>query len=127
MNVVMDKNEMNKNKMILQYCPNFYKIINFDFEDDSLTDKLISVYRKFIFTIDIKDMKEVKTANQIDKILAKYIEDHKFRKELKEGLMHFKISSSSSNILKSIVEGIISVFNQYEEGTTRKIYISRWI
>lgn len=118
---------MNKNKMILQYCPNFYKIINFDFEDDSLTDKLISVYKKFIFTIDIKDMKEVKTANKIDKILAKYIEDYQFRKELKNGLMQFKISNTSSNILKSIVEGIISVFNKYEEGSTRKIYISRWI
>lgn len=118
---------MNKNKMILQYCPNFYRIINFDFEDDSLTDKLISVYRRFIFSIDIKDMKEVKTANQIDKILAKYIEDCQFRKEFKDGLMHFKISNSSSNILKSIVEGIISVFNKYEEGTTRKIYIARWI
>ena len=105
----------------------FYKIINFDFEDDSLTDKLISVYKKFIFTIDIKDMKEVKTANKIDKILAKYIEDYQFRKELKNGLMQFKISNTSSNILKSIVEGIISVFNKYEEGSTRKIYISRWI
>ena len=93
---------MNKNKMILQYCPNFYRIINFDFEDDSLTDKLISVYRRFIFSIDIKDMKEVKTANQIDKILAKYIEDCQFRKEFKDGLMHFKISNSSSNILKSM-------------------------
>lgn len=124
----MNNNEMIlQNKMILQYCPNFYKIINFDFEDDSLTDKLISVYRSFIFSIDIKDMGEVKTANQIDKILAKYIEDFQFRKELKDGLMKFKISNSSNNILKSIVEGIISVFNKYEEGTTRKIYIARWI
>lgn len=124
----MNNNEMIlQNKMILQYCPNFYKIINFDFEDDSLTDKLISVYRRFIFSIDVKDMKEVKTANQIDRILAKYIEDFQFRKEFKDGLMKFKISNSSKNILKSIVEGIINVFNIYEEGTTRKIYIARWI
>lgn len=123
----MNENNMNKNKIILQYCPNFYKIINYDFEGDSLTDKLISVYRKFIFTIDIEDMKEVKIANQIDKILAKYIEDYQFRKELKNGLKNFKVTNSSSNILKAIVEGIISVFNKYEEGSTRKIYIARWI
>ena len=123
----MNENNMNKNKIILQYCPNFYKIINYDFEGDSLTDKLISVYRKFIFTIDIEDMKEVKIANKIDKILAKYIEDYQFRKELKNGLKNFKLNNSSSNILKAIVEGIISVFNKYEEGSTRKIYIARWI
>ncbi len=123
----MNENNMNKNKIILQYCPNFYKIINYDFEGDSLTDKLISVYRKFIFTIDIEDMKEVKIANKIDKILAKYIEDYQFRKELKNGLKNFKVNNSSSNILKAIVEGIISVFNKYEEGSTRKIYIARWI
>ena len=40
----MNENNMNKNKIILQYCPNFYKIINYDFERDSLTDKLINVY-----------------------------------------------------------------------------------
>lgn len=118
---------MNKNKMILQYCPNFYKIINFDFEDDSLTDKLISVYKKFIFTIDVENMEEIKIANKIDRILAKYIEDYQFRKEIKYGLMKFKIPTTSSNILKSIIEGIISVFNKYEEGSTRKIYIARWI
>ena len=118
---------MNKNKIILQYCPNFYKIINYDFERDSLTDKLINVYRRFIFTIDIENMEEVKTANQIDKILIKYIEDSQFRKELQNGLKNFKVTNSSSNILKAIVEGIISVFNKYEEGSTRKIYIARWI
>ena len=100
----MNENNMNKNKIILQYCPNFYKIINYDFEGDSLTDKLISVYRKFIFTIDIEDMKEVKIANQIDKILAKYIEDYQFRKELKNGLKNFKVTNSSSNILKAPVK-----------------------
>lgn len=123
----MNENNMNKNKIILQYCPNFYKIINYDFEGDSLTDKLIKVYKKFIFTIDIEDMKEVKIANQIDKILAKYIEDYQFRKELKNGLKQFRVTNLSSNILKAIVEGIISVFNKYEEGSTRKIYIARWI
>ena len=38
---------MNKNKQILKYCPNFYKIINFDFfEDDHFTEKLIAIYEE---------------------------------------------------------------------------------
>ena len=36
---------MKKNKQILKHCPNFYKIVNFEFfEDDKLSEK----YRKMI-------------------------------------------------------------------------------
>ena len=41
------------NKEIIKHCPNFYRIINFEFfEVDKLTEKLIGVYEKFIFSID---------------------------------------------------------------------------
>ena len=40
---------MKKNKLILTHCPNFYKIINFEFsEDDKITAKLIELYKEFI-------------------------------------------------------------------------------
>ena len=43
---------MNNNKLIIDNCPNFYKIINFDyFQDDLFTDKLIKIYRMYIFSI----------------------------------------------------------------------------
>ncbi|MGM9834209.1 MAG: hypothetical protein ACI31M_00290 [Bacilli bacterium] len=119
---------MNKNKLILKNCPNFYRIINFEyFEDDSLSERLINIYEKFIFNIDIANEEDVKIASQIDKVLARYIEDYQFRKEMKYSLQQLKISKSTTNILKSIVEGLIHIFDQYEEGATRKIYISRWI
>ena len=35
---------MNKNKEVLKYCPNFYKIVNFVYdENDYITDKLIKL------------------------------------------------------------------------------------
>ena len=41
---------MKKNKIILKHCPNFYKIINFEFlEEDSISAKLIGIYENFIF------------------------------------------------------------------------------
>lgn len=120
--------EMNKNKLILRYCPNFYRIINFEyFEDDYLTERLITIYEKFIFGISTTDMEEVNTASMIDKVLAKYIDDYQFRKEMKHQLLELKVSKSSTNILKNIVDGIISIFDKYEEGATRRIYVSRWI
>lgn len=119
---------MNKNEIILRHCPNFYRIINFEyFEDDYLSERLINIYEKFIFDIDIANEVDVKIASQIDKVLAKYIENYEFRKEMKNRLQQLKISKSTTNILKAIVEGIIHISNQYEEGATRKIYISRWI
>ena len=46
---------MNRNKDILKYCPNYYTIINFDFKDnDIVSDKLIKVYKSYIFSIDEK-------------------------------------------------------------------------
>lgn len=119
---------MNRNKLILKYCPNFYRIINFEyFEDDNLTARLIKIYEKFIFGINISDNEELQTASEIDKVLAKYIDDYQFRKEMKHELLELKVSKTESNILKSIVLGIIKIFDKYEEGATRKIYISRWI
>lgn len=119
---------MNKNKLILQYCPNFYHIINFEyFEDDYLSERLITLYEKFIFDINITNESDIKMASQIDKVLAKYIDDYQFRKEMKHELLELRIPKSVPNIIKAIVEGVISIFDKYEEGSTRKIYISRWI
>ena len=36
---------MQSNKEVLKYCPNFYRIVNFDYSnDDYITEKLISIY-----------------------------------------------------------------------------------
>ena len=51
---------MNKNKQIIENCPNFYKIINFDyFEEDYFTANLIKIYRDFVFSIDPSSEEEI--------------------------------------------------------------------
>ncbi len=118
---------MDKNKIILHYCPNFYKIINFDyFAEDLITDKLLKVYRSFIFSADVNNPEEIQKVAEIDKVLAKYVDDYLFRKEMKHSLTTLQIKKTS-NVLQSLVDSIISIFNKYEEGTTRRIYVSRWI
>ena len=40
---------MNDNKQILKYCPNFYKIINFNpISGDELSEKIIKIYQEYI-------------------------------------------------------------------------------
>lgn len=116
------------NKMVLNYCPNFHKIVNFDTDqDDNISKKLISIYQDYIFDIDLANVEETKLVKQIDNALAKYIDDYEFRKNLKLSILQVKIKKSCTNMLKAIVESIVSIFNNYEEYTTRNVYIARWI
>ena len=66
---------MNKNKQILKHCPNFYKIMNFEYyEDDLLSDKLINVYHDYVFKVSLDDKKNIAKLEQVDFIINKYIE-----------------------------------------------------
>ena len=119
---------MNKNKQILKYAPNFYKIINFEyFENDYVTEKLISIYEEFIFGVDVANPDELNKVVEIDKVLNKYIDDYVFRSEMKYELTQIKVRTDEANILDAIVKSIIKIFDRYVEGYTRSIYISRWI
>jgi len=118
---------MQKNKIILKNCPNFYKIKNYEFgEDDYITLKIIGIYEDYIFNIDEKNIEEIEKVKELDNILSKYIDDYTFRKEIKSGLMNLKIKRGS-NIVDIITDSIISLYNNYEDGYTRNIYFSRWI
>jgi len=116
------------NKLVLKYCPNFHKIVNFDIdEDDAMSRKLVSIYQDYIFKIDLANVEETKLVMELDKVLSRYIDDYEFRKNLKVSMLQVKIKKSCTNILKAIVESIVAIFDNYEEYTTRNVYISRWI
>lgn len=119
---------LNKNKEVLKYCPNFYKIVNFVYdENDYISDKLISIYEDYIFKIDIYNNEEIETVKKIDYVLGKYMDDYLFRKELYKELPQVRIKKNCTDVLKAIVESVIAIFNNYQEYSTRRIYISRWI
>ncbi len=116
------------NKMVLKYCPNFERIINLDYyEGDQVTERLINVYEKFIFSINIDNEENVRLVEQIDHVLGKYIDDYSFRREMQVEIFRVKVKKTCTNILKAVVEGIIRIFYKYQEDSTRNIYISRWI
>ena len=119
---------MNKNKQVLEMCPNFYRIINFEyFEEDMVSEKLIKIYEDFIFKADIKKEDEIKMVKKIDYVLGKYIDDNLFRRKMQKEIFSVKVTNSHRNKLRIVVENIIAIFNHYEEDTTRSIYIARWI
>lgn len=118
---------MKKNKEILKHCPNFFKIKNYEFdENDYITLKIIGIYEEYIFNIDLTNEEEVKKIEEIDYIISKYVEDYNFRKEIQNNLLNLKIKRGS-NIVEIIIDSLIRIFNSYEDGYTRNIYFARWI
>ena len=119
---------MEDNKAVLKYCPNFERIINLDYyEGDAVTERLIGIYERFVFSTNIDYEENVKLIREIDRVLGKYIDDYAFRKEMQVQIFRVKVRKTCSNMLKAVVEGIIRIFEKYEEDSTRNIYISRWI
>ena len=118
---------MSDSKEILKYCPNYYNIVNFDFrENDIISEKLIAIYKNYIFSINIQNSEEVERIANLDRVLANYINDYMFRSTLQKEILNVRVKKDN-NILKSLVDVIIKIFTNYEEYTTRKIYVSKWI
>ena len=119
---------MDKNKAILKHCPNFYKIINFEYlEDDELSERLIKVYHDYVFKVDIRDKVQVNRLETLDSVLNKYIDDYFFRRDMKNRLLDIRVKKNSNDFMRNIVESIINAFDNYEMGYTRNIYFARWI
>lgn len=114
--------------MVLKYCPNFYRIVNMDFQEgDNISTKLVDIYEDFVFKADVNNIEDINLIKNIDHVVGSYIDDYSFRNEMQNKLFTVKVKRTGKDILWSIVEAIIHIFDKYIEETTRKIYIARWI
>lgn len=117
-----------KNKEILKYCPEYYKIIgNEVLESDPVSIKLIQIFQEYTFIIDVNDEKQRKLLKQFSDALNKYFEDGEFKKELINTISTLKIRVGTENVLEFIVKKIIESYDKYLEYYTRNLYIPRWI
>lgn len=119
---------VDRNKEILKYCPDYYKIINNEFlETDAVSIKLIQVFQEYTFSIDPNNEIEVKILQKFSHTLAKYFEDCEFKKELINTMSSLKIKVNVDNVIELIVKKIIEAYEKYIEYYTRNLYIPRWI
>lgn len=123
----MDNNYLN-NKVILKYCPDYYRIINEEFSElDTMSDKIIEIYQSFIFSIDINVKEELKLITQLNKAVCRYFDDREFKRMLTLSLMALRLPKSTKDVLGAIAREIIKQYNKYMEGFTRNLYIPKWI
>ena len=118
---------MDKNKEILKHCTHFYSIINFDhYKDDKITERLLEIYKKYIFSIDLSKKDEVLKIEKLDQVLFEYINDYTFRIQMKENIINLSIKKCE-NILDSFVSAIINYFDNYQKSKFRRVQVTRWI
>ena len=114
-------------KYILNYCPNYYNIVNFNYSDsDIITAKIISIYRSYIFSLKYLDNKILNKVKELDMVVAKYLDDYYFKSELMKKFPVLEFVTDE-DIVNKMVNNILDIYDKYLEGTTRKIYISKWI
>lgn len=118
---------MNKNIEVLKHCPHFYTIINFEYySNDVISERLINVYENYIFNVDINNVDNRKKIEKFDEVMYKYISDNIFRNEIKNDIKNIKLKKSD-NLLESIVNAILKIFDDYYKTHLKKIPITRWI
>ena len=122
------KNSYLDNKVVLKYCPDYYRIINEEFSElDYMTDKIITIFQSYIVKIDITDKAALKKVSTFNNAVARYIDDREFKTLLTSSLTSLKVSKKETDVIGVIVKTIIDEYKKYMEGFTRNLYIPRWI
>ena len=122
------ENSFLNNKIILKYCPDYFRIINEEFNDlDYMMDKVIGVYQTYIFSVNVNNKADLKSVNSLNNAVARYIDDREFKKILNNFLVSLKVAKSETNVIGFIAKKIIQEYEKYMEGWTRNLYIPRWV
>lgn len=115
-------------KKILETCPHYDEIINFEFDyDDEITIDLIDWYKDLIFSCDGNDENEKQIIKMIDNSMYIYVNDHKFRKGLSKQLSARDIDLNSDKSIRKLIKKILDYTNKYERAEILNLTSSRWI
>jgi len=91
-----------------------------------VSEKLIDVYEKYIFSADIRNPENVTKIEKLDDVMFKYINDYCFRDQIQADIVKIKVRRGD-NVLDSIVCAVIKFFENYDKTLTRKVQITRWL
>lgn len=115
-------------KKILETCPHYDEIINFDFDySDEITIDLIDWYKDLIFSCDGNDENETKIIKMIDNSMYMYVSDYRYRKGLSKIITPREIDLNSDKSIKKLIKKILDYTNKYENIEILNVVSSRWI
>lgn len=115
-------------KKILETCPHYDEIINFEFDyNDEITIDLIDWYKDLIFSCDGNDENETKIIKMIDNSMYMYVNDYKYRKGLSKQINPKDIDLNSEKKIRKLIKKILDYTNKYENIEILNVTSSRWI
>lgn len=115
-------------KKILETCPHYDEIINFDFDyNDELTIDLIDWYKELIFSCDGDNHNEKEIIKMIDNSMYMYINDYKYRKGLVKIIDTKDIDLNCEKSIRRLIKKILDYTNKYESREVLNVTSSKWI
>lgn len=115
-------------KKILETCPHYDEIINFDFDyNDEITIDLIDWYKDLIFSCDGNDENETNIIKLIDNSMYMYVSDYNYRKGLSKIITSNEIDLNSYKSIRKLIKKILDYTNKYENTEILNVTSSRWI
>ena len=115
-------------KKILETCPHYDEIINFDFDyNDEITIDLIDWYKDLIFSCDANDLNETEIIKMIDNSMYMYVNDYRYRKGLSKIINSRDIDLNSERSIKKLIKKILDYTSKYETAEVLNVSSSRWI
>lgn len=115
-------------KKILETCPHYDEIINFDFDyNDEITIDLIDWYKDLIFSCNGNDEKETEIIKMIDNSMYIYVNDYKYRKGLSKIISCKDIDLNNEKSIKRLIKKILDYTSKYETTKILNVSSSRWL
>lgn len=120
--------DINHVRKILENCPNFDKIVNYEYPyGDVLSKKLIDWYRELIFSANGNNESQLMVINALDKSLYLYVKDNKYKRGIRKIISVDELSFENKEVIKEVIKRIIEFTNNYEKKELRDFSIGRWL
>lgn len=120
--------DINHVRKILENCPNFDKIVNYEYPyGDVLSKKLIDWYRELIFSANGNNESQLMVINALDKSFYLYVKDNKYKRGIRKIISVDELSFENKEVIKEVIKRIIEFTNSYEKKELRDFSIGRWL
>ena len=104
--------DINHVRKILENCPNFDKIVNYEYPyGDVLSKKLIDWYRELIFSANGNNESQLMVINSLDKSLYLYVKDNKYKRGIRKIISADELSFENKEVIKEVIKRIIEFTN----------------
>lgn len=115
-------------KKILENCPNYDKIVNYEYPyGDILSKKIIDWYRELIFSANGNNENQLMLIRALDRSLYLYIKDNRYKRGLRKIVNVDELTFENKGIIKEVIKKLIDFTSSYEKKEVREVKVAKWL